>query len=174
MIQSSAGREPRRYSNVSGGMPPSVRDSLTLQGLFVRAELHFGHALGVGNTFAFDEFERPRVERFILDVQARQLFPGNGEGGEAGREWDAREFAFEIRRVTFAVHRVVQQRVEVVEDGFFCDRVVGIVLEEFGEGGVFEVGEGKALPLPASGRFIGDRVSYLNREWYLAMRCDTD
>lgn len=46
----------------------------------IRAQFHLGHPLGKRNAFIDDFLERPRIERFILDMQSRQFFPGFGKG----------------------------------------------------------------------------------------------
>ena len=60
-----------------------------LDRLLVSAQLHFGDALGVGDAFGLDVFERPGFERFVVDVQAGEFAAGVGEGAEVGSEGDA-------------------------------------------------------------------------------------
>jgi hypothetical protein len=40
--------------------------------------------LRVRDTLGFDLLEGPRIERFILDVEAGEFAAGGGEGGEIG------------------------------------------------------------------------------------------
>ena len=84
-------------------------------------------------------FQGPRFERFVFDVEMCECASRVGEGVEVGREWDAREFAFEVGGVAFTVFRVVEDGVDVMEDGFFGDGVVGVTLAELVKRGVFEV-----------------------------------
>ncbi len=83
--------------------------------------------------------ERPRFERFVLDVEAGQFAPGGGEGGEIGSEGDARQLAFQVVRELLPVGRMVQDGVDVVEDVPLGDGGVTVLLAELFEGGVGDV-----------------------------------
>jgi hypothetical protein len=76
----------------------------------------------------------PRNERFIFDVQPGEFLSGGGEGREVGGERNAWKFALEVGGVTLAVVRMVEQGVNVVEDVFLRDGVVGVVLVEVIDG----------------------------------------
>ena len=65
-------------------------------------------------------------------MEASQFRAGGGEGVEVRSEGDAGELAFEVGSVALAILGMVEQRVDVVEDGFFGDGVVGVVLAESG------------------------------------------
>ena len=59
------------------------------------------------------------IERFVSDVDSCEFRAGRGEGVEVLDERDAGEIAVEIGGVAFAVFRVVEQGVDVVEKSFF-------------------------------------------------------
>jgi hypothetical protein len=73
------------------------------EGLAVLAQLHLSDALGVRDILVLDDFQRPWVERFVVDVQVRQFSSGGGERIEIGSEGNARQFALKVGCVTFAV-----------------------------------------------------------------------
>ena len=64
--------------------------------------------------------------RFVADMQIHQRLAPRGPALEVGHriavERNARKLALHIQRVFFAIYRVVQHGVAVVEDGFFGDR----------------------------------------------------
>jgi hypothetical protein len=103
------------------------------EGLAVLAQLHLSDALGVRDVLVLDDFQRPWVERFVVDVQVRQFSSGGGERIEIGSEGNARQFALKVGGVTLAVAGAVEDGVEVVEDVFPSDAVVEVVLAELVE-----------------------------------------
>ena len=72
-------------------------------------------------------------------MQAGQFAPGVGEGGEIGREGDARQLAFEVVGELLAVRRMVQDGVDVMEDVPLGDGGIAVVRAELFEGGVGDV-----------------------------------
>jgi len=72
-------------------------------------------------------------------VEPREFASGGGERGEIGGERNPRQLALEVRGVALAIVGMMQQRVNVMEDVFLGDGVVGVTLAEFGDGGVYEV-----------------------------------
>ena len=89
----------------------------------------------------------------VLPEPPDTIAPQGSDHGPAASQ------AFEIGGVALAVIGMVEEGVEVVEDLFFGDRGVGVVLAELGDGGVFEMGEGEALR-PALGQKIADDVRH--------------
>ena len=65
--------------------------------------------------------ERGWVDGFVGEVQVHELLAPLGPLPEVVVEGDAREFAFEVEFVFFAVGGVVQDGVDVVEDVAFCN-----------------------------------------------------
>jgi len=73
-------------------------------------------------------------------------------------EGDARQFTFEVGGVALAVFGMVEERIDVAEDVFFREKVVGVVPPELCEGGVFEMGEWKTPALPRPKPLAGDAI----------------
>ncbi len=97
-------------------------------------------------------------------MQPRQFFSGRCEGGEIGRKRNPRQLALEISCVPLAIPRMMEQRVDVVEDVFLRDGVVGIVLAELRDSGVFQVGKGEALR-SALRQEVADQIRHQGEEW---------
>jgi hypothetical protein len=80
-----------------------------------------------------DLFERVLGLLLVVDVEFHQALAGGGEGGEIGREGDAREFALQVGGVAGTVLGMVEKSVGGVEDISLGDafaRVAGAVLGE--------------------------------------------
>lgn len=75
------------------------------------------------------------LSRAKFHMQPCQFLPGRCEGREIGRKRNPRQLALKIGRVPFPIARMMQQRVEVMEDVFFRDGLVGVVLAKLGDGG---------------------------------------
>lgn len=109
--------------------------------LFVFAELHFGDAFRVRQAVVFDCLERPDLQRLVVHVEAGEFPARFRKRTEIGGERDAREFPFEIGSEAFTVFRMVQNRVEVMEDTFAGDGGIGVARSKLLYNGVFEMGE---------------------------------
>jgi hypothetical protein len=72
-------------------------------------------------------------------MQAGQLAPGGGEGGEIRREGNARQLALEVIGELLAVGRMVQDGVDVVEDVPLGDGRIAVVVPEFLQGGIGDI-----------------------------------
>jgi len=72
-------------------------------------------------------------------MEPSELPTGDGERREIRCERNPRQLALEVRGVALAIVGMMQQRVNVMEDVFLGDGVVGVTLAEFGDGGVYEV-----------------------------------
>jgi hypothetical protein len=72
-------------------------------------------------------------------MQTGQFAAGFGEGLEIGGEGYARQLTFEVDGIAFAVAGMMEQRVEVVEDVFFGNGGVGVVLAKLRYGGALIV-----------------------------------
>ena len=75
-------------------------------------------------------------------MQPDEFIPGGGEGSEVRGERNARQLPFEDGSVAFAVARMMEQGVDVVEDVFPREGVAIVVLADLLDGGVFQVTEG--------------------------------
>jgi hypothetical protein len=145
MIHSSADFDPRPVLEDFGRETCEGERIIYLQGHSIFAELHLRHPLREWNVFSLDVLKRPRLERFVLNVKAGELAAGARKGGEIGGEGNAGQFAFEVLGIALAIFGMMQQGVDVVENVFVCDCVIGVVLAELRDGAVFEMGDGEAL-----------------------------
>ena len=93
------------------------------RGVDGEAELVFGEAHLVfdaaeeGQARRFDEVQIPGLELFVVEVQLGEFFAGCGEGAEVGGEGDAGQLALEVVGVLLAIAGMVQQAIDIVEDG---------------------------------------------------------
>ena len=65
--------------------------------------------------------ERPWFDFFVTDVECHQPFAPMRPPPEVRIKRDAREFTLQIRRVLFAIDRIVQYAVDVVKDRMLRD-----------------------------------------------------
>ena len=77
----------------------------------------------------------PRLQRilrlrFIVDVQFGELRTGIGECPEIRRIRDVRQIALQIGGVTFAIRRMVQEPIDIVEDVPLGDALVAVMRAE--------------------------------------------
>ena len=98
-------------------MSASVQIVVDLERGLVLAQLHLRDCIRKRYAGRLDPGQRPRLDRFVFQVPFRKLATRLGEGVEIGHERDARQFSLEVVGESRAVLRLVQDAVDIVEDG---------------------------------------------------------